>query len=279
MQQLSNFSQLTVLHHDVKSGWEPFDYNKCGSISMDDLKACFNILFGEKPVDVARLNQIYTKTANKPLTLSNPHGAVGFKMRFEPPSKMAVNLRRIAVWYRVGGNWLRNLYNGQFKRMMFDVLQKNDVAVFFAIRQDVLRWALSIYHGDGTGKRGNLQWKVASGEISKKDLGKMHVDCNKLEKIIRRCEESLGIRRDLQREFEQAGISVHPLLYEDFVNDKHNYFVRVFDILNIPITDEEIETAISKTYFKKVHSNHISDFVENHEEVMEKFGDRFVNWQ
>jgi hypothetical protein len=31
-------------------------------------------------------------------------------------------------------------------------------------------------------------------------------------------------------------------------------------------------------FFEKVHSDKISDFVENREEVLEKFGKRFVSW-
>ena len=279
MQLLSNFDQLTVLHHDLKSGWEPFDYHRCERMSLQDLEQCFEMLFNGKPVDVDRLNQIYTKTAEKPLTLSNPNGAIGFKMRFEPPRKFAVTLRRVSMWYWAGGKTLMDIYNRRFNKMMFEVLKRNNVAVFFAIRQDVLRWALSIYHGDGTGKRGNLQWKLASGKISREQLGKINVDCKRLEKIISRCERSLAIRQELKREFEQAGIKVHPLLYEDFMEDKPTYFRRVFEILEIPITEEEINVVINKgAYFKKVHSDQLSDFVENHQEVMEKFGDRFVSW-
>lgn len=280
MQLLSNFDQISVLHYDIKSGWEPFDYNSCGPISKQDLKECFNILFGNKPVDVDRFNQIYTKTAKKPVSISNPDGSIGFKMRFEPPDKVAVTLRRMAVWYKMGGEILKNAYNRSFENMMFDVLKSNNVAVFFAIRQDVLRWALSIYHGDGTGKRGNLQWKLASGKISREEIGKIHIDCKRLEKIILRCEESLAIRHKLKQEFEQKGIKVYPLLYEDFVQDKLPYFQRVCEILEIPLTEEEIKAVINQgAYFKKVHSDKLSGFVENHEEVMEKFGNRFVSWK
>lgn len=279
---LNNFDQVSILHHDIKSGWEPFAPTPSGSIPLHNLKQCLEIVFNGKPIDIDRLNQIYTKTAKRPITIKNPNGAIGFKMRFEPPNKFAVTLRRIAVWYRVGGTMLRKIYNSRFEKMMIELFKKNDVAVFFVVRQDVLRWALSIYHaiyGDKAGKRGNLQWKLVNGEISKDKMGKTKIDCKKLERIILRCEQSLAIRHEIRCKLEQAGIKVYSLMYEDFLQDKQSYLQRVFEILEIPITEEEINAAINKgAFFQKVHSNQLSDFVENHQQVMEKFRDRFAVW-
>lgn len=280
MQMLNNFDQISVLHHDHQSGWEPFGQKSCESISFRDLEESLKLILNNEAVDVDRFNEIYNKTGKKPLVISNPNGSVGFKMRFEPPRKFAVTLRRLSMWYWGGGKILLDIYSRRFKKMMFDLLKRNNVAVFFAIRQDVLRWALSIYHGDGTGKPGNLQWKLANGAISKDQIGEIDVDCNRLEKIVSRCERSLAIRQELMHELEQAGIKVFPLLYEDFMKDKLSYFQRVCKILGIAITEVEINAAINKgAHFKKVHSNQLSDFVENHQEVMEKFGDRFVSWR
>src|SRR5690606_11391633 len=99
---LNNFNQISILHHDIKSGWEPFAPTPSGSIPLHNLKQCLEIIFNRKPIDINRLNQIYTKTAKRPITIKNPNAAIGFKMRFEPPNKFAVTLRRIATWYRVG---------------------------------------------------------------------------------------------------------------------------------------------------------------------------------
>jgi uncharacterized protein (DUF924 family) len=82
------------------------------------------------------------------------------------------------------------------------------------------------------------------------------------------------------KEFERAGIAVCPLRYEDFLRDKIEYFQRIFDILGIEVSTEEINSAMRRgAYFQKVHSDDISGFVENHEEVMERFNGRFVSWQ
>lgn len=60
---------------------------------------------------------------------------------------------------------------------MIKILRRNDTVVFLAVRQDVFRWGLSKYHGDGTGQPpGHLQFKLARGELQKSEIGKIHVD-------------------------------------------------------------------------------------------------------
>ena len=80
-------------------------------------------------------------------------------------------------------------------------------------------------------------------------------------------------------ELEHENISVYPLLYEKFCQDKIQFFDELFSRINLSISREEIDGALQKgAYFKKVHSDDISSFVQNHEEVMDKFGDRFMEW-
>jgi hypothetical protein len=157
--------------------------------------------------------------------------------------------------------------------MMFNVLKKNDVAVFLALRQDILKWALSKYHGDGTGKPGHLQFKLAKGKIKRNAIGKIHVDSTRLETIISQCVEAHARKRRLAEDFKQAGIQTHSLVYEDFLTDKRKYLNRIVDILELNTSTEEIDAALRKgAYFEKVHSDDITNFVVNHEEVKEKFG-------
>ncbi len=66
-----------------------------------------------------------------------------------------------------------------------------------------------------------------------------------------------------------------PLSYEDFLEDKYRYFNRFFEILEIQVSKQEMDVALEKgAYYKKVHSNDISEFVLNHQEVMDRFGSR-----
>lgn len=107
----------------------------------------------------------------------------------------------------------------------------------------------------------------------------MRVDCEKLEKIIRRCENVHRKRVALMQEMQQFGITVIPLRYEDFLLDKHEYLKRFTDFLALSVTNEQIKKAVaSKPYFIKVNSDRISDIVTNHQEVERMFKDRFFPW-
>ena len=86
--------------------------------------------------------------------------------------------------------------------------------------------------------------------------------------------------RRLMEEFLEAGIRCHPVLYEDFVADKRSYLKELFGVLELEITNDEISQILDqKEYLEKVHSDDISEFVENHEEVMDRFSNRFVSWR
>ena len=273
---LDNFDQVSITHQVQNSGWEPFDRHNCGPMPLANLERCLDIVFGEEPIDIDQLNQVYTETAKFPLAEFSKSGAVGFKMRFVPPRNNSPYMASFSPWNRMYRRHAESL----FRRMMIELLSRNNVAVFFAVRQDVLRWGLSKYHGDGTGKAGHLQFKLASGQISRDDIDKIHVDCLRLDKIISTYEEELVRKRRLMEEFKLAGIRTRPLIYEEFLEDKHQYFGQIFEFLDLEVSKEEIDAAINQgEYFKKVHSDNLSDFVENHEEVNEKFGNRFVNWR
>jgi hypothetical protein len=272
---LDNFDDIAIVHQVAESGWEPFDNHNCGPMSLSSLKQCLDLVLNKAPLDIEQVNQIYTRTATKPLEKINNNGVVGFKMRFVPP-KPYLYIKSFSFWNRVS----RRLFKYRsFRKMMFDLLKKNDVAVFFAVRQDILKWALSKYHGDGTGKSGHIQFKLARGKISKDELGKIHVDCKRFEQIVRQCKKSHVRKRSLLEEFKASGIQVYPLLYENFLSDKQKYFQEMFNVLGIETSIEDIKAAINQgAFFNKVHSNNISDFIENHEEVMEKFGNCFIPW-
>lgn len=124
-----------------------------------------------------------------------------------------------------------------------------------------------------------MQFKLARGKIKRDEIGKIHVDCKHLEKIIAKSLKLAARKRRLMEDFNLSGIQTHPLCYEDFLTDKQHYFRRISDLLELNISTEEIDAAIkSGAYFKKVHSDDISEFVENHEEVKEKFVNCFVSW-
>jgi hypothetical protein len=276
---LNNFRRISVVHQVENSGWEPFDRHNCGPMSVRVLSRCLDRIFGEQPVDLDALNAIYTRTSRRPLAPIEPGCAVGFKMRFQPPTRTPIFAPQIPGWNRVSSRFLGERQRRNFKHAMFDLLRRHGVFVFMAVRQDILRWGLSKYHGDGSGGKGHMQFKLASGQISRDEIGRIHVDCERLGRIIDGCERSHVAKRSLMDEFESAGIQTAPLRYEEFLTNKSAYFARLCKLIDLDITSTEISTAIEQgSFFEKVHTDDISEFVENHAEVREKFGDRFVGW-
>lgn len=277
---LDKFELITMLHQKNYSGFEPFDRHKCGRMTLGNLKKCFDIIFGEGPKDIEQLNRIYTATANKPLDIFGDKGVVGFKMRFTPPNYYPFHVEGLPIWNRLSEKLFRERYVQSFKRTMFEMLRRHDVVVLMAIRQDVLRLGLSKYHGDGTGEPGHLQFKLARGVIARDDIRKIHVDCERLEQIVSECEALHNEDRLLMEEFKQAENQVYPIIYEEFVTDKRSYFERLFRILELDIKSDEISQVLDQEeYFKKVHSDDISEFVENHDEVTSRFAGRYVSWR
>ena len=276
---LNNFERISIIHQVNNRGWEPFDRQACGPMSLGNLERCLDIVFNKASIDFKRLNRIYTRTSALPLEETRSEiGAFGFKMRFTPPADIFPNIKKWGVLNKLSGIFTA-YYAQRFKHMMIKVLKKYDVMVFLAVRQDIYRWGLSKYHGDGSGQPGHLQFKLASGKISRNEIGKIVVDCTRLRKILSVCEASHAHKRRLIEELQFAGIQAHPLLYEDFLTDKQRYFSQILNHLEIKTSQGEIDAALKGgAYFKKVHSDDISDFVRNHEEVQEKFGDRFVSW-
>ena len=260
---LNNFEQISIIHQVNTQDWEPFDIQNRGAMTLRNLERCLGMVFNRESINFKQLNQIYTRTAKMPLDESSRNEVTGLKMRFTTPGKNS------PFWNRSP----KDFTDDAFRLMMFDVLKRNDVVVFLALRQDILRWALSKYHGDGTGQPGHLQFKLASGKIKRNAIGKIHVDSTRLETIISQCVEAHARKRRLMEDFNQAGIQNHFLVYEDFLTDKQKYLHRILDILELKPSTEEIGAALKKgTYFEKVHSDDITNFVVNHEEVIEKFG-------
>lgn len=257
---LKNFSQVDIVQQE--NIIEPFDSHCCGQMPISRIKRSLDIIYGKENPDFTTLNMLYSKTAQGNLREFSRQNSVGFKMRFTPPAiKDKLFMRH------------------SFKRMMFDLLERKRVVVFLAVRQDILRWALSKYHGDGTGKKGHLQFKLAKGLITREQIGKIHVDCSRLAKILKKCERSHARKRRMMQELKERGVPTFPLLYEDFLIDKPSYFTRLFAHLGVDVSRSDIDMALQDgTKMKKVHSSNISDFVLNHEEVLEKFGDRYISW-
>ena len=277
---LNNFDEIDVAHQINNQGWEPLEEHEVGALSIRKLRRLLDYIYDDRPDSMQRLNNLYTRTARLPIQPFDRHKSIGFKMRLTPHNyTYPISQTRFQWWNEFSRPILQDKYPHNFRKAVLAAIKKHNLVVFLTVRQDVLRWALSKYHGDGTGKPGHLQFRLATGEISESDITQVHVDCDRLEQIITNCESKHEQYRQLYQQLTAIGVDVHPLKYEEFLDNKHRYFMHLGECLGINWDSEDIDAALSRgAYLRKVHSTDIAEFVSNHEEVLEKFGDRFVSW-
>lgn len=261
---LNNFHEIEIVRQVSNSGWEPFDFHCCGPISMRSYLRCLDLIYGDQNPYLPELNSIYTTTARKALRTFDKGKSVGLKMRFRP--------QRDNVW-------AHRLLKPAFEHYSIKRFRAHNLVVFVTVRQDVFRWALSKYHGDGTGKPGHLQFKLATGKITRSEIPKIHVDLSAFRQILERCERQVELKKRLIARLKHSGVSAWPLLYESFCEDKKSFFADVLSKLELPVIEEDITAALKKgTRLQKVHDHDIREFVINADQVLEEFGDRYVRW-
>lgn len=88
-------------------------------------------------------------------------------MRFVNPHK-PFHIPNVSIWNKLIHKLLQRTNEDPFKKVLLEIFKKYKVVVLFALRQYLLRWGLSKYHGDCTGKPGHLQFKLANVRINKR---------------------------------------------------------------------------------------------------------------
>ena len=230
--------------------FEPFDPHVCGPMSTEAQRDCLELIFSRRPVEEA--NRIYRRTSKRPLSPYHEDTSLGFKSRFEALADPAP---------------------------IIDLLVRHRVLVFLAIRQDLFRWALSRYHGDGTGKPGHLQVRLASGQIARDDIPRIAVDEDELARVIERCERLHARKRELEARLRDRGLEVLPLRYEDFLADKEAFYKTLLAQLGQSVTEAEMRAALTRDIrLQRVHGEDLSEFFVNAEALEARFGDRFQAW-
>ncbi len=269
IQTLRNFDEVSILGPHL----EPFDRPECGGMPPTTLEQCLDHVFDDTSLDLKSLNELYLETARSALAPFDKRKAVGFKMRYFP-KEFPLSPTRMREFQQLA----QGKYASQpFHKAMLRVLKKNDVMVFFAFRRNLLNWALSKYHGRGNGWPGHLQFSMAKGEKRKKDLTKIRVNCQRLERLVSRCEAIHTRKLKLMLIFRNHGITSHPLVYEEFISNKVQYFENMFEQIGVDVTtDSLLETLDTDIEIQKVHSEDISQFVKNHHEVLDQFGERIA---
>jgi len=252
---LNNFPQVEAIR--TMGEWEPFDRHASGPIQLSTLRECLDMVFSRASVE--DINKVYQRTASRALSPFRGDGSIGFKMRFTGPEGSSED---------------------HFTRMMLDVLIRHDVLVFLAVRQDLLRWALSKYHGDGTGRPGHIQFKLASGKLARDEIPRITVDTDRLERTIDRCEAIHAQKRQLMRKLQDAGLDVVPVRYEDFLADPAACLMGLVASLGHEVSDGEARDALTRGAFvERVHGDDLSEFFVNAAELESQFGDRFEAWR
>jgi hypothetical protein len=268
---LHGFPQVDVIR--ARGQWEPFDRHVCGAMDLSTLRDCLDLVFSGASCD--EVNPIYRRTATRSLSRFDPKLSVGFKMRFTPPGDPEIPPGRESRRTEIGAE-----YERRFAETVIDVLARHDVVVFLAVRQDLLRWALSKYHGDGSGRPGHLQFKIASGELAREEIPRMRVDIDALGRTIETCREIHAAKRQLQARLRDAGLDVVPVRYEDFLADAPAFFRELLAHLGHEVTDEEIHAAITRDIrVKRVHGDDLSEFFTNADEIEARLGDTFEAWR
>ncbi len=288
---LDNFPRITIIRKTgLDPSIEPFDLHACGRISRGDLRYCLNSVLGSHAVDIDRVNKIYFKASKGYLKGMGNQGSTGFKTRMRNvqlpfyPHGLPLLSRIVSKLFPGLSRRLERLSlrytNWSYRRMVTKVLKNNNVVVFMAVRQDLLRWGLSKYHGDGKGNPGHLQFKLNKGEIRRDDLGKIHVDSARFRNIIAKCKRIHAEKRQTVQFLKRAGIEVYPICYEDLLGSKHELLARMCSLIGYDVSDADIQKAIDAGgVYEKVHSDDISEFVENHQEISLKFSNEFIPWR
>lgn len=276
---LDNHPEVTILRTkiDKTSGWEPFDIHRGRRMTHRTVNNCLDIYFAPGPVDMEQLHAIYRRERSFLFRPVKPEAARGFKIRWK--STMAISYwRRGTLIGKLAGR-TSYIYNPGFRRMLQGKMKQYNLVVFVLVRQDMLRWALSRYHGDGTGRHGHIQFKMAKGQIDPADIPKIHVDPDRLARMIARAARQLDQKRTLIKKLRTREMEVHPIFYEDMLADRRRFYREILERIEVDASDATLDAMIKQdTPFRKVHHTDISTFVQNHTEILQRFGEVREQW-
>jgi hypothetical protein len=216
-------------------GFEPFDnFHMKTPLIGDDLTKIFNLIYNNiNNSNINQINNIYKKYTDKELKFDTTK-SVGCKMRFR--------------------NW--DMIEGPIKN--------GNTTVFILIRQNVFKWAISSYDSKST------QFDLLKGKISKDP--QITIDLVKFKQILSRCEQSLKERYELVELLKKRNINIIPIYYEEFCDNKKQFFKKFLNAIDIKLSDELLtEFANKPNYFKKVHSDDLRKYITNYDQLKKEF--------
>lgn len=277
MRWANRLSNVRVLHYADDRCWEPLESFMLGeNVRREEIQSLMQAIY-VRPRNMEELRRRYAmKVPNRELVTLPDNCSIGLKMRWTPPRVFYSGLpifdlpvNRICKEYRH-----RRYYDS-----MVQTLSDAGVAPMLAVRQNVFKWALSKYHGDGTGKKGHLQFKLASGELTRHDIPKIKVNLSRFGRLLDQCRRKHDAKRQFVEQMAKDGLEVFPLLYEDFLEDKVQFFEGFLDRIDNPMDLVDLKRSLEgDIVLKRVHKGSLSDYVENHEELHRAYGNAFESW-
>lgn len=277
MRWADRFEHVQTVHHQNGRGWEPLEpYHLGYDVTQEELETLLNLIY-QRPRDVQALRDAYReKVPDRKLVALPSNVSVGLKMRWKPPRVLHVGADVLDL--PVNRLFKRQRYRA-YREYMVNMLHENGVVPMLAVRQNIFKWALSKYHGDGKGKAGHLQFQLASGAISKQDIPKIHVDLKRFGRLIDQCRRKHDRKREFVVWMKSRGMEVRPLLYESFLETPVAFFGDFLQDLGQDSNQEEIRQVLTQDMeLKRVHSGHLSEYVENHQELQDRYGSSFESW-
>lgn len=255
---------------------EPFERHNLAGMPRRNALRIREAVLGPGPVDNDELKALYEPHARMGYHPLRSDAARGFKMRTTAPwSAEDFSHPTRKAWRRA----LAELQRIDNLVQLALLARRHRVVVFVAVRQDHFRWALSKYHGDGTGRPGHLQFKVRAGEVDPRRLDPIRVDPGRLRRILGQCARIDARKALIGRCLQRVGVEVHPLLYEEFLEDRTEHFRKFCRAIGVGASRQQIEEAVrADTGYRKVHSADISKWVANHEEIESEFGGTRWRW-
>lgn len=132
---------------------------------------------------------------------------------------------------------------------------KFGLKIFVLMRKNILK------HGISKCESNQLQFKLINNELDSDR--KINIDLGLLDKNILECRAKLEFKESLIDKY-----NFYPIYYEDFLYNKSSFFKSLINIIDPTIPDFFIDQISNQeSYFKKVHSDNLKDFVLNYEEL------------
>lgn len=248
LQTLDNLPNITVVKS--RRSYEPFDLHENKELSPIEILSNFNYVF-----------RVGT---NEELTAINENRKENPEYQFD----INAPVRGCKMRIRVRKDFNSNQEFDDYINELFSILTSNNFLVFILHRENIFNWALSTYHGDGSGHQGHLQFKLARGVLSQDSIPKIRIDSQKFLFVYKSLLALVENKRRLYRKLENLNMGVVILIYEDFLANKRLFFKKIYAALNVEVSESQLSEGLKlPIILKKVHSKPMSDYFVNYDEI------------